>query len=115
MKSPSQGRMLAHALDEIRTLEALVADLKRIAAGQAPTPDDLEHAPLLVGWEQSTRLASCLVGVAVDHPLLGLQPVTTSQIWAANFAGRDGQHCWARTYSRWYRLGASRKELGDAQ
>jgi hypothetical protein len=105
--------MLAHALDEIRTLEALVADLKRIAAGQAPTLADLEQAPLLVGWEQSTRLASCLAGIAVDHPLLGSQPVTTSQIWAANFVGQDGLHRWARTYSRWYRLGASRKELGE--
>jgi hypothetical protein len=110
MKPPYEGRMLAHALDEIRTLEALLADLKRIAAGEAPTDADLEDAPLLVGWAMSSKFSPCLVGMAVEHPLLGTTEITTSQVWAGDYQAR-----WARTYSRWYRLGASRKELEDAQ
>jgi hypothetical protein len=110
MKPPYEGRMLAHALDEIRTLEALLADLKRITAGEAPTPADLKDAPLLIGWDMSTRYAPCLTGMVADHPLLGMSEIRTSQVWAGDHSAR-----WARTYSRWYRLGASRQELEGAQ
>ncbi len=110
MKPPYEGRMLAHAHDEILKLEALIADLKRIAAGEAPTPADLADAPLLIGWNMSTRYAPCLAGMVADHPLLGMSEIRTSQVWAGDFSGR-----WVRTYSRWYRLGASAKELEGAQ
>ncbi|MBI2254764.1 MAG: hypothetical protein HYU58_09110 [Proteobacteria bacterium] len=110
MKPPYEGRMFMHALDEICTLETLLADLKRIAAGEAPTPADLADAPLLVGWNMSIRSAPCLTGTVVDHPLLGTREITTSQVWAGDYSAR-----WARTFSRWYALGASSKELEDAQ
>ncbi|WP_374379349.1 DUF6634 family protein [Dongia sp.] len=106
MKSPYQGRMLTAAHQEIKALEALLTDLKKIAAGEVPTDDDLKDAPLLVGWRESARMAPCLLGTVVEHPLFGTQEITTSQVWSANLPAR-----WARTYSRWYRLGASHKEL----
>ncbi|WP_374312862.1 DUF6634 family protein [Dongia sp.] len=108
MKPPYEGRMLAYALAEIRTLEALLADLKRIAAGQAPTAADLADAPLLVGWRMAIRSAPCLKGTSVGHPLLGMSEITTSQVWAGDHAAR-----WARTYSRWYKLGASLQEVEE--
>lgn len=110
MKPPYEGRMLAHAQDEISKLESLLFDLKRIAAGDAPTAADLSDAPLLIGWRMSTRYAPCLAGMTTDHPLLGMSEIRTSQVWAGDFSAR-----WARTYSRWYRLGASEKELENAQ
>jgi hypothetical protein len=82
-------------------LRRLADDLDRIAAGTAPTQTDLKNAPLLVDWQLTTRLTGiCLTGFAAGHPLLGNRKIVTSHLWALSPDLR-----WARTLSRFYRLG----------
>jgi hypothetical protein len=82
-------------------LRALADDLDRIAAGHAPTPVDLAQAPLLVDWKLMLSWSGlCLVGFAAGHPLLGAKTIATSPLWVLDPALR-----WARTLSRFYKLG----------
>jgi Family of unknown function (DUF6634) len=83
-------------------LRALADDLDRIAAGEAPTAADLAQAPLLVDWRLMLTWAGVgLVGFAAGHPLRGSRHIATSPLWVL-----DPDLCWARTLSRFYRLGA---------
>lgn len=108
MKRPNDGATLALALDQIAALEALIADLRRIAAGQAPTAADLKDAPILNNWSHADHHQPCLIGYVQGHPVLGSNRVIkTSGIWAG-----DGSKGWVRTYSRFYRLGQPRSERG---
>jgi hypothetical protein len=82
-------------------LRGLAHDLDRIAVAAAPTAAELAKAPLLVDW----RLVLCLSGLsltgfAAGHPLLGARKIITSPVWVL-----DPELCWARTLSRFYRLG----------
>jgi hypothetical protein len=82
-------------------LRSLACDLDRIAIAAAPTAAELSQAPLLVDWRivlDSRGLA--LTGFAAGHPRLGARRVVTSQLWVL-----DPELCWARTLSRFYRLG----------
>jgi hypothetical protein len=82
-------------------LRSLADDLDRIAAGEAPTATDLAQAPLLVDWRLMLTWAGVgLVGFAAGHPVLGSKTIATSPVWALDPALR-----WARTLSRFYRLG----------
>ena len=82
-------------------LRRLADDLDRIAAGAAPTAMDLKSAPLLVDWQLTTRLTGiCLTGFVAGLALLGNKRICTSQLWAL-----DPRLRWARTLSRFYRLG----------
>lgn len=82
-------------------LRGLVDDLDRIAARGAPTPADLKQAPLLVDWRMLMTFSGlCLVGFAAGHPLLGSKKIATSPVWVL-----DPELHWARTLSRFYRLG----------
>lgn len=82
-------------------LKALVADMERVRDGLAEKdlPDD---APMLDQWMFAQRPVSCLVGCSSGHPILmgKGRPIVTSDLWLIS---EDGQ--WARTLSRWYRLG----------
>lgn len=92
--------------------------LKIIAAAEAgPSAKDLADAPLIEFWQPvlcGTRVA--LWGEVSGHPHLGNAAVVTSQLIALDVAAG-----WARTISRWYRLGQSyeqfeidlAKELGN--
>jgi hypothetical protein len=82
-------------------LRALADDLDRIAQGDAPTAADLARAPLLVDWRFMLSWAGVgLVGFAAGHPLLGAKTIATSPLWVLDPALR-----WARTLSRFYKLG----------
>jgi hypothetical protein len=82
-------------------LRCLADDLDRIAVGRAPTPADLEHAPLLVDWKLTLTLSGLsLIGFVAGHPLLGTKTIVTSPLWVL-----DRDLHWARTLSRFYRLG----------
>jgi hypothetical protein len=85
---------------DIARLESLLIDLKRIADGSGPTPDDLASAPLLDQYVVSMRSAPCLIGRPSGHPILRGDVIATSELWA--MAPERG---WARTLSRFYRLG----------
>jgi hypothetical protein len=101
-------------------LRALADDLDRIAQGEAPTAADLATAPLLVDWRfMLTWAGAGLVGFAAGHPLRGSRHIATSPLWVLDPALR-----WARTLSRFYRLGVPAggaiprddlPESGDAQ
>lgn len=85
---------------EIERTEALLVDLRRFANRQFPTSVELEAAPLIDEYQIAPRPSQALSGRAYKHPLLGSTSVLTSELWA--IAPSLG---WARTWSRFYRLG----------
>jgi hypothetical protein len=90
-------------------LKALVVDMEAVRAGRGPTvlPED---APLLDSWALAGRPATCLVGRSCGHPLLPGEDraIATSDLWLIS-ADRK----WARTLSRWYRLGEPNRSEGN--
>lgn len=91
---------------DIARLEALASDLERLGDGKMPSPEDLEAAPLLDPYTIGTLAVPCLIGGNGGHPVLSGPVIQTSAIWA--MAVDLG---WARTYSRFYRLGKA--VIGD--
>ena len=87
---------------EIKTLKALVCDLERLLNGEEPKQSELADAPLINNWRIDRRDAVCLAGTFLDHPRLG--PIVpngiTSELWYI-----DPEREYARTFSRFYRLG----------
>lgn len=86
---------------EVKRLCRLVSDIARIDRG-VPVEDLDGSASVLDNWVQGIRPAPCLLGLATDHPTLpgeGRSIVTSHLVLMSD----DGQ--WARTRSRWYRLG----------
>jgi Family of unknown function (DUF6634) len=82
-------------------LRHLANDLDRIADKAAPAAAELLQAPLLVDWRLALGLSGlALTGFAAGHPLLGSKKIVTSPLWVL-----DPQLRWARTLSRFYRLG----------
>lgn len=73
------------------------------AADRGPTAEELSNSPCLEIWQTTlVRGNLCLSGMASGHPLLPDGPVDTSPLIALS------EDCtWARTLSRFYRLGIS--------
>jgi hypothetical protein len=87
--------------DLARRLRALADDCERLALVRPVSPILLAKAPLLEDWVPTvTALGVQLVGRVSGHPLQGDRVIATSPVW---FADPDGT--WARTLSRYYRLG----------
>lgn len=87
---------------EIERLSQLAADLKAFCIAKEPTGSQLAAAPSIERWRVTTRPAYCIVGDVTGHPLLagtGRRVVTSDVVLI------DGERGWARTKSRWYRLG----------
>lgn len=79
--------------------------LRAIAAAEVgPSEVDLAQAPVLSEWKAAISPGGhvMLWGEVTDHPLLGNASIHTSQLIAIN-----PEAGWARTASRWYRLGRS--------
>ena len=91
----------------IARVEQIAADLELIARGELPSEHALSSAPFIDAWKVVLRPVPCLVGICGDHPRLNGPVVTTTDLWV--FAPDLG---WARTLSRFYRLGTPRPE-GD--
>lgn len=85
---------------QLKAYRSITRDLERVIRGEAPTETDLSNAPMLDMWCFATSQDLCLVGYVADHPLIGSGPVTSSTLCILDPHGN-----WARTYSRWYRLG----------
>ncbi|MGG5819362.1 DUF6634 family protein [Falsiroseomonas sp. HW251] len=96
-----KGRNLEHASETVRQLRRLADDLVRIQSGEGPSAAELADAPLLVNWAIARRDMLCLSGDVLGHPLMSGPGVTTSRLWLIRPS--EG---WARTESRYYRLGA---------
>jgi hypothetical protein len=87
--------------DRARRLRALADDRDRLELGRPVSPILLQKAPLLEDRVPAvTPQGVQLIGHVTGHPLLGDRAISTSAVW---FADRDG--AWARTLSRFYRLG----------
>lgn len=91
--SPPQRRWLDQQLAAIASLEA-----------SGPFKADLAGAPRLDRWQPviDRRQVLLLSGEVTGHPRLPDGPVITSRLLAL-----DASAGWARTASRWYRLGQS--------
>ncbi|PZR12913.1 MAG: hypothetical protein DI532_12140 [Azospirillum brasilense] len=90
-------------LVEADRLAALAQDLRAIAKGAAPSPSELEDAPVLDQWQYSQRSMTSMVGNLVGHPRLRDGAVHTTEVWAISTT-----QGWARTLSRFYALGSQR-------
>jgi hypothetical protein len=89
--------------DQRVRLETLIADLERLASGWRPDATMLAEAPVIEDWYADHYPGTrdvCLVGKVTGHPVLGNKFVTTSPVMAI-----DPQFQWARSHSRFYRLG----------
>ena len=86
---------------ELARLSALVIDMEKIRSG-VPPERLAQGAPILDHWVMTHRSEVCLAGLSTGHPrLTGTnRPIVTSDLWLVS---KDLQ--WARTLSRWYRLG----------
>jgi hypothetical protein len=88
-----QARRLADALD-------------RLAADDGPSAADLTDAPILTDWRKVARAAPALAGIVSGHPLIAQGRLSvTSEVFAI-----DGGGTWARTWSRFYRLGSPARD-----
>lgn len=85
-----------------RKLSDLVTDMQSISEGARPEELAGAEAPLLDRWILGSRLIPCLVGLSTGHPLLPGEDraIGTSDLWLLS-----DDRTWARTLSRWYRLG----------
>lgn len=92
--------------------ETLIAQLRRLA-------DDLEtigrvnwrpsDAVDINDWFIGRRAVSCLVGRPLGHPFIDNgHPMVSSELFFM-----DVDRGYARSFSRWYRLGACMGEAGD--
>lgn len=86
---------------QLERLSALVADMEEIRKGSS-VEDLAGEAPHLDRWALGKRPAACLIGYTSGHPVL---PGTGRLIATSDLCliSEDGR--WARTLSRWYRLG----------
>jgi hypothetical protein len=93
-------------------LGGLAFDVAAIRGGEGPRPTDLLGAPVLDDWSQEPFQATLLAGSARGHPRLGSNRVRTTMAVIV-----DENEGWARTLSRYYRLGqkAKRNPPGDGQ
>lgn len=87
---------------ERERLAALVADMESIRRGVPPHVMAGDDAPVLDRWVLSMRTVPCLAGLSTGHPKLAGENrlIGTSELWMLS---KD--RSWARTLSRWYRLG----------
>jgi len=86
------------------TIDHLSRDLRRLHAGIGPTSGQLSEAPILDHWSWQPLVRPAIGGEVSGHPLLSSGACITSQVYAVDPFG-----LWARTYSRWYRLGRHAK------
>lgn len=96
-------------LAEAERLEAFASDLRLVAhLGELP-PERLSGAPLLENWRFFPVPAICLEGKVTGHPeLTDNHVIRTSDVWLI----AEDEH-WARTVSRFYRLGRPAKASSD--
>ena len=90
-------------------LVALAADMERVRRGVPPEAMAGDAAPILDRWILGQRIVPCLAGLSTGHPRLVGQNrlIGTSDLWLLS-----EDWAWARTLSRWYRLGRPAEHSG---
>jgi len=100
---------------EIERLEDLTAALEIASYTILPFPlEDMlakacRRAPILDEWRYAVRPVPCLVGLSTGHPRL---PGERRSIMTSELFLISEELGWARSYSRWYRLG---QKLDDVE
>lgn len=94
---------------EMARLAALAADMERIHRGVPPEVITGDDAPVLDRTLLAERGVPYLAGLSMGHPELAgeSRPICTSELWLLS---KD--RSWARTFSRWYRLGRPTEQSG---
>lgn len=95
---------------DLREIIAAIRDLEESTSrSPAPAAAELERAPVISNWIMTIQPGDdmpSLFDIVVDHPLIADgKPAVTSELVAMNRAGG-----WARTRSRYYRLGRAAGE-----
>lgn len=87
---------------EMERLGRLIADIEHIHSGASPEALAGNETPILDRWVIGQRFVPCLAGLSTGHPLLpgNNRLIGTSDLWMLS-----EDRSWARTLSRWYRLG----------
>jgi hypothetical protein len=84
------------------SLTTLLSDIRDLRTSEVPRSLDLMSAPAIDQWSFGLVPARCIVGSVRGHPILSNRArVHTSQLVLI-----DPENGWARTWSRYYRLGA---------
>lgn len=95
---------------DLRSIIAAIRDLdESTSRSPAPTPAELASAPLISSWIMTIHPGDgmpSLFGIVVNHPLIadGKSAITSELVAMNRGAG------WARTRSRYYRLGPAAGE-----
>lgn len=96
---------------EIQRTQGLTADLKRLRAGDFPSPAEIARMPMINGWRMGALMLPSIVGTITGHPEIGMTVnrtmSMTSDLWV--LAPKYG---FARTLSRFYALGS---QIDDSQ
>lgn len=87
-----------------KLVQALASDLRRLEQNIPLTVEQRIDAPLLDQWMITYRLEPALVGMVRGHPIRADGLVLTSGLFFL-----DRQQGFARTLSRYYRLGSPRQ------
>jgi hypothetical protein len=82
-------------------LSGLLDDLRELRADGSPCAERLRAAPRIERWSLGLLPTPCLLGTAFEHPLLG----SGRRIHTSMLILIDPEAGWARTLSRFYRLG----------
>lgn len=105
------GEQAAAALDfQLQRLSGLVADMQLVRQGASPETTARGEAPILNHWNLAQRPVRCLAGHSTGHPRLAgaSRAIATPDLWQMS-----EDRTWARTLSRWYRLGCPDGHPGD--
>ncbi|WAJ29462.1 DUF6634 family protein [Antarcticirhabdus aurantiaca] len=95
---------------EIERAAELLRDLKHLREHVRPSMETLHQAPVLHGWSPAFRPVACLHGRPSGHPRLsGRQDALTSPLYVLSL-----ELGFARTESRFWRLGTPAVEASDA-
>jgi hypothetical protein len=82
-------------------LTNLLSDIREIRAGEMPPAKVLRDAPIIEQWSCGLIPAGCIVGSVRGHPILG----DRAHVHTSHLVLIDRENGWARTWSRYYRLG----------
>jgi len=89
------------------TLTNMLEDVRKLETGEVICPSSLNNAPMIDRWEFGMVPTRCIIGSVSGHPYLNPGArARTSQIILC-----DAVNGWARTWSRYYRLGAPEPSL----
>lgn len=99
-----------HFESEFRRLSELLADMSALRNGASPEELARGGPPFIDGWFVAQTTVPCLVGLSSGHPILrgNGRSIATTDLWLMS-----ADQSWARTMSRWYRLGRPAGHSGN--